>query len=156
MEEISKHNSLEDLWTVVHGIVYDLKEFAPEHPGGVESVFSVPSCPQRQSLVTKRSHPPLCRPRCNILLFRNPRSVPHQNLTPTLQTPRDPRHILHLPILRLGQATTLPRASSIRQAFPRHSNQHVRFRNRRLSDSQSESMGVLFQRRDGLAYQKAE
>jgi len=37
--EISKHNSLDDLWIVVHGVVYDLTDFAPEHPGGAESVY---------------------------------------------------------------------------------------------------------------------
>jgi L-lactate dehydrogenase (cytochrome) len=42
VEEVSKHNSLEDLWIVIDDLVYDLTEFAPEHPGGVESMFSVP------------------------------------------------------------------------------------------------------------------
>ncbi|KAI0120137.1 mitochondrial cytochrome-like protein b2 [Nemania sp. FL0031] len=36
VEEISAHNSIDDLWVVVDGIVYDLSDFAPEHPGGVE------------------------------------------------------------------------------------------------------------------------
>ncbi|KAI0157233.1 FMN-dependent dehydrogenase-domain-containing protein [Xylariaceae sp. FL1272] len=35
VEEISAHQTLEDLWLVVDGIVYDLTEFAPDHPGGV-------------------------------------------------------------------------------------------------------------------------
>lgn len=35
-EDISKHNGLDNLWTVVDGTVYDLTEFAPEHPGGVD------------------------------------------------------------------------------------------------------------------------
>ncbi|KAI1377243.1 FMN-dependent dehydrogenase-domain-containing protein [Hypoxylon crocopeplum] len=34
VDEISRHQSLEDLWLVVDGIVYDLSQFAPEHPGG--------------------------------------------------------------------------------------------------------------------------
>lgn len=34
VQEISKHNIPEDLWIVVDGTVYDLTEFAPEHPGG--------------------------------------------------------------------------------------------------------------------------
>ncbi|KAI1503566.1 FMN-dependent dehydrogenase-domain-containing protein [Biscogniauxia marginata] len=33
-EEISRHNSPDDLWLVVDGVVYDLSSFAPEHPGG--------------------------------------------------------------------------------------------------------------------------
>ncbi|KAI8625335.1 FMN-dependent dehydrogenase-domain-containing protein [Xylariaceae sp. FL1651] len=35
VEEISGHQSLNDLWLVVDGVVYDLTEFAPDHPGGV-------------------------------------------------------------------------------------------------------------------------
>ena len=37
VQEISKHNIPEDLWVVVDGTVYDLTEFAPEHPGGAGS-----------------------------------------------------------------------------------------------------------------------
>jgi len=36
VEEILAHQSLEDLWLVVDDVVYDLSEFALEHPGGVE------------------------------------------------------------------------------------------------------------------------
>ncbi|KAI0422212.1 mitochondrial cytochrome-like protein b2 [Xylaria grammica] len=35
VEEILAHKSLDDPWLVVDGVVYDLSEFAPEHPGGV-------------------------------------------------------------------------------------------------------------------------
>ncbi|KAI1422141.1 mitochondrial cytochrome-like protein b2 [Xylaria sp. FL1777] len=35
IEEISAHQSLDDLWLVIDGVVYDFSEFAPEHPGGV-------------------------------------------------------------------------------------------------------------------------
>jgi len=37
VEEISKHNTLEDCWIVVDGKVWDMTEFAPEHPGGGQS-----------------------------------------------------------------------------------------------------------------------
>jgi L-lactate dehydrogenase (cytochrome) len=37
VQEISKHSIPEDLWIVVDGTVYDLTEFAPEHPGGAGS-----------------------------------------------------------------------------------------------------------------------
>ncbi|CAO1632728.1 unnamed protein product [Sympodiomycopsis kandeliae] len=33
--DVSKHNSKDDLWIIVHGKAYDLTEFAPEHPGGL-------------------------------------------------------------------------------------------------------------------------
>lgn len=32
--EIQKHNSFEDCWLVIDGNVWDLTEFAPQHPGG--------------------------------------------------------------------------------------------------------------------------
>lgn len=32
--EVARHNTLENLWLVVDGFVYDMSEFAPEHPGG--------------------------------------------------------------------------------------------------------------------------
>lgn len=34
--EMSAHQSIDDLWLVVDGVVYDLSEFAPQHPGGVD------------------------------------------------------------------------------------------------------------------------
>ena len=37
VEEISKHNSQDDCWVVVDGKVWDITDFAPEHPGGGES-----------------------------------------------------------------------------------------------------------------------
>lgn len=58
VQETSKHNIPEDLWIVVDGTVYDLTEFAPEHPGGADSecppfewfqvspIFAIPNLPQ--------------------------------------------------------------------------------------------------------------
>lgn len=37
VQEVQKHASDDDLWLVVDGNVYDLTEFAPEHPGGIDS-----------------------------------------------------------------------------------------------------------------------
>ena len=37
VQEVSRHCIAEDLWIVVDGTVYDLTEFAPEHPGGAAS-----------------------------------------------------------------------------------------------------------------------
>ncbi|TPP66819.1 Cytochrome-b5 reductase [Fasciola gigantica] len=34
LEEVRKHNKPEDLWVVIHNKVYDLTNFAKEHPGG--------------------------------------------------------------------------------------------------------------------------
>lgn len=39
VEEISKHNSKEDLWAVINGDVWDMTQFAPTHPGGVEIIL---------------------------------------------------------------------------------------------------------------------
>ncbi|KAI1192012.1 mitochondrial cytochrome-like protein b2 [Nemania serpens] len=36
VEEVSAHQSIDDLWLVVDGVVWDLSEFAPQHPGGVD------------------------------------------------------------------------------------------------------------------------
>ena len=38
---ILQHNKLDDVWIVVDGEVYDMTEFAPEHPGGAESTFLI-------------------------------------------------------------------------------------------------------------------
>jgi L-lactate dehydrogenase (cytochrome) len=35
--EISQHSCEDDIWIVVNGKVYDVTEFASEHPGGAES-----------------------------------------------------------------------------------------------------------------------
>ncbi|KAL8953213.1 MAG: hypothetical protein Q9222_000912 [Ikaeria aurantiellina] len=34
-DEITKHRTADDLWIVVDGQVWDMTEFAPEHPGGI-------------------------------------------------------------------------------------------------------------------------
>jgi L-lactate dehydrogenase (cytochrome) len=35
VKEITKHSSVDDLWILVDGTVYDVTAFAPEHPGGL-------------------------------------------------------------------------------------------------------------------------
>ncbi|KAI8139565.1 FMN-dependent dehydrogenase-domain-containing protein [Fennellomyces sp. T-0311] len=34
LQEVSQHNTKDDLWVIIHGKVYDLTQFLPEHPGG--------------------------------------------------------------------------------------------------------------------------
>jgi aspartate oxidase len=41
MDELSKHNEEDNLWVAIHGTVYDLTEFAHEHPAGFESIFDL-------------------------------------------------------------------------------------------------------------------
>lgn len=41
MEELAKHNTEEDIWVAVHGVVYDFTEFAHEHPAGFNSIFDL-------------------------------------------------------------------------------------------------------------------
>jgi len=38
MDEVEQHNDEGDCWIVIHGVVYDLTEFADEHPAGAESI----------------------------------------------------------------------------------------------------------------------
>lgn len=41
MNELAKHNTEEDLWVAIHGVVYDFTEFAHEHPAGFKSIFDL-------------------------------------------------------------------------------------------------------------------
>ena len=41
LAEVKRHNKRTDAWTVVHGRVYDLTKFAPEHPGGAHIMYKV-------------------------------------------------------------------------------------------------------------------
>jgi L-lactate dehydrogenase (cytochrome) len=41
-QEISKHNKPEDAWVVIENEVYDVTDFAPSHPGGVNGKY-IPS-----------------------------------------------------------------------------------------------------------------
>ena len=41
MNELAKHNTEEDLWVAIHGVVYDFTEFAHEHPAGFKSIFGL-------------------------------------------------------------------------------------------------------------------
>lgn len=40
MEEIAKHNTKDDLWVVVKGVVMDLTNWLDEHPGGPEAIYN--------------------------------------------------------------------------------------------------------------------
>lgn len=37
-KEVAEHNSLENIWIIVEGGVYDLTNFLSEHPGGKKSM----------------------------------------------------------------------------------------------------------------------
>lgn len=39
--DLSSHNHSHDCWVCIHGAVYDLTEFAEDHPGGPESILSL-------------------------------------------------------------------------------------------------------------------
>jgi len=41
MEELANHNTEDDIWVGIHGVVYDLTEFAQEHPAGFDSIFDL-------------------------------------------------------------------------------------------------------------------
>ena len=42
VDEVARHDKISDVWIVVNGIVYDMTEFAPQHPGGPESESNFP------------------------------------------------------------------------------------------------------------------
>lgn len=41
LDEVSEHNTVDDLWVVYHGGVYDVTKYIDEHPGGEEVVIDV-------------------------------------------------------------------------------------------------------------------
>jgi len=40
MNEVAKHNKLEDCWIVIYGKVYDVSKFLPDHPGGTKVILN--------------------------------------------------------------------------------------------------------------------
>ncbi|KAM0814070.1 putative cytochrome-b5 reductase [Seiridium cardinale] len=40
-EDVRKHNTKKDLWIIIHGYVYDVSEYARDHPGGIEPLTEV-------------------------------------------------------------------------------------------------------------------
>ena len=41
IEEISIHNTENDIWIVINGIVYDVTDFLDQHPGGKSMLLNV-------------------------------------------------------------------------------------------------------------------
>lgn len=41
LADVAKHNAKDDLWIVVHGKVYDVTEYARDHPGGADTLIEV-------------------------------------------------------------------------------------------------------------------
>ena len=40
MEEVAKHNKKDDVWVVVKGVVMDVTNFLPDHPGGAQAIIN--------------------------------------------------------------------------------------------------------------------
>lgn len=41
VEDVAKHNTVDDIWVVYNGLVYDVSRFIDEHPGGEEVLADV-------------------------------------------------------------------------------------------------------------------
>ncbi|KAI9281841.1 FMN-dependent dehydrogenase-domain-containing protein [Sporodiniella umbellata] len=39
LSEVEKHKTKDDIWVIIHGKVYDLTQFLPEHPGGQKIIL---------------------------------------------------------------------------------------------------------------------
>jgi len=55
MEELAKHNTPQDCWVAIHGKVYDLTEFAEEHPAGEESIHKLGGTDGTEAFATVHS-----------------------------------------------------------------------------------------------------
>lgn len=40
LEEVAKHNTKDDCWTIIKTSVYDITEYVPRHPGGSEIILA--------------------------------------------------------------------------------------------------------------------
>jgi hypothetical protein len=49
--ETRQHGIQEDVWIVVNGEVFDMTQFAPEHPGGQESKPTTASSLSEQAII---------------------------------------------------------------------------------------------------------
>ena len=155
VQEISKHNIPDDLWLVVDDTVYDLTDFALEHPGGANSMSipsSFPTFPSLNSL----SNPPLRRPRRFSSIQRNPRSLANTDLSPLLKDPGVPRSQLHNQ--RMGQASTKHHGVLLpgHETTPRHPHKHTRLRLCSAPNPHHENMGILFLRSYRSQHKSAE
>ena len=58
--EVSKHNSVNDCWSVVNNQVYDLTSYVNSHPGGVRNIEQI--CGKDGSVLFKNQHGSQSRP----------------------------------------------------------------------------------------------
>ncbi len=58
-EDVAKHNQSKDLWLIIDNKVYDVTQWAPKHPGGPLTLFSVGG--RDASEIFEAYHPPSAR-----------------------------------------------------------------------------------------------
>ncbi|CAI6335992.1 unnamed protein product [Periconia digitata] len=85
VEEIQRHNTENDCWIVVDDVVWDITEFASEHPGGSEVIYSHAGLDASETY--NAAHAP------SLL----PRTLHHSKRIGTLSTPPTSRNLLKPP-----------------------------------------------------------
>ena len=78
--DVAAHNTEEDLWVILHGMVLDLTSYAPRHPGGIEHLITHAGTPVSLRIF----RPPSTRSPCPLRALP---PTPHRTLHRTPVSP---------------------------------------------------------------------
>mmetsp|Transcript_42195 Transcript_42195/g.109870 ORF Transcript_42195/g.109870 Transcript_42195/m.109870 type:complete len:128 (-) Transcript_42195:111-494(-) len=84
-EELAKHSTEEDCWIVMHDLVFDVKSFLNEHPGGGDIIltYAGKDCTQDFEDI---AHSDAARDQCNKLLVGYMAGAPEEAATKMMPT----------------------------------------------------------------------